>query len=96
MEELHRPVLARRILDARDGDRGMRSRPDAEADGRPAAPAAARRPQPPKPKPAPVAEKVTLAADVLFDFDKAVIKPEGKERARRPRRQGEEPSTSKW
>ncbi|HEY8069387.1 MAG TPA: OmpA family protein [Burkholderiales bacterium] len=34
----------------------------------------------PAPKPAPVAEKVTLAADVLFDFDKAVIKPAGKER----------------
>ena len=32
----------------------------------------------PAPKPAPVAEKVTLAADVLFDFDKAVLKPEGK------------------
>jgi len=32
----------------------------------------------PKPKPAPVAKKVTLAADVLFDFDKSVIKPEGK------------------
>ena len=25
-----------------------------------------------------MAEKVTFAADVLFDFDKAVIKPEGK------------------
>jgi OOP family OmpA-OmpF porin len=25
-----------------------------------------------------VAEKVTLAADVLFDFDKSVLKPEGK------------------
>jgi OOP family OmpA-OmpF porin len=37
-------------------------------------------PAPPKPKPAPVAEKVTLAADVLFDFDKSVIKPAGKER----------------
>jgi OmpA-OmpF porin, OOP family len=40
-------------------------------------------PAPEKPKPAaekpkPVAEKVTFAADVLFDFDKAVIKPEGK------------------
>ena len=33
---------------------------------------------PPAPKPKPVAEKVTLAADVLFDFDKAVLKPEGK------------------
>ena len=32
----------------------------------------------PAPKPAPVAEKVTLAADVLFDFDKAVLKNEGK------------------
>jgi len=37
-------------------------------------------PAPPKPKPAPVAEKVTLAADVLFDFDKSVIKPAGKDR----------------
>jgi len=41
-------------------------------------------PPPPPPaakpaaKPAPVAEKVTLAADVLFDFDKAVLKNEGK------------------
>ena len=41
-------------------------------------------PPPPAPgakpaaKPAPVAEKVTLAADVLFDFDKAVLKDEGK------------------
>jgi OmpA-OmpF porin, OOP family len=30
--------------------------------------------------PHPMAEKVTLAADVLFDFDKAVIKPAGKEK----------------
>jgi OOP family OmpA-OmpF porin len=42
-----------------------------------------RAPEPEKPKPAPekpkpVAEKVTFAADVLFDFDKAVVKPEGK------------------
>jgi OmpA-OmpF porin, OOP family len=43
-------------------------------------------PPPPEPKPAPkpaakpkpVAEKVTFAADVLFDFDRSVIKPEGK------------------
>jgi len=39
---------------------------------------------PPAPQPAPpaarmaVAEKVTLSADTLFDFDKAVIRPEGK------------------
>jgi OOP family OmpA-OmpF porin len=31
-----------------------------------------------KPKPKPVAAKVTLAADVLFDFDKAVLKADGK------------------
>jgi OOP family OmpA-OmpF porin len=47
-------------------------------------PAAAPPPPPAKPaakpaaKPKPVAEKVTLAADVLFDFDKAVLKNEGK------------------
>ena len=33
---------------------------------------------PAAPKPKPVAEKVTFAADVFFDFDKSVIKPEGK------------------
>ena len=32
----------------------------------------------PAAKPKPVAEKVTLAADVLFDFDKSVLKNEGK------------------
>ena len=32
----------------------------------------------PQAKPKPVAEKVTFAADVLFDFDKSVVKPEGK------------------
>lgn len=43
----------------------------------PAAPApAAPKPAPAAPKP--VAEKVTFAADVLFDFDKAVIKPDGR------------------
>jgi OOP family OmpA-OmpF porin len=31
------------------------------------------------PMPHPVAQKVTLSADVLFNFDKSVIKPEGKE-----------------
>jgi OOP family OmpA-OmpF porin len=50
------------------------------------APAAPVAPPPPPPaaapapaaKPKPVAEKITFAADVLFDFDKAVIKSEGK------------------
>lgn len=38
-------------------------------------------PQPvpqPAPKPRPVAQKVTLSADVLFDFDRAALKPAGK------------------
>jgi OOP family OmpA-OmpF porin len=52
---------------------------------RPAAPApAAKPPVPPaakpaaRPAPAPTSEKVTFAADAFFDFDKAVLKPEGK------------------
>jgi OOP family OmpA-OmpF porin len=40
-----------------------------------AAPAA---PAPAAPAPKPAAKKVTLAADALFDFDKAVLRPEGK------------------
>ena len=45
----------------------------------PPPPAPAPKPEPkPEAKPKPVAEKVTFAADVLFDFDKSVIKPEGK------------------
>src|SRR3989344_4237067 len=31
------------------------------------------------PAPMPVTEKVTMDADALFDFDKSVIKPKGKE-----------------
>jgi len=42
-------------------------------------PAPAPAPAPaPKPAPKPVAEKVTFATDVLFDFDRSVIKPEGR------------------
>ncbi|CAG0927631.1 MAG: hypothetical protein EFKGCFLK_02624 [Rhodocyclaceae bacterium] len=43
-----------------------------------------KKPEPPKPAtppaatPKPAAQKVTLAADALFDFDKAVLRPEGK------------------
>jgi len=50
--------------------------PPAPKPAPPPAPKPAPKPAPEKPKP--VAEKVTFAADVLFDFDKAVIKPEGK------------------
>jgi len=45
----------------------------------PAPVAAAPVPAPvPAPAPAPVSEKVTFAADAFFDFDKSVLKPEGK------------------
>jgi OOP family OmpA-OmpF porin len=43
-----------------------------------AAPAPTPAPAPPPPPPAPVSEKVTFAADAFFDFDKSVLKPEGK------------------
>ena len=35
-------------------------------------------PPPPPAKPVPVSEKVTFAAETLFDFDKSALKPEGK------------------
>src|SRR5215831_244453 len=35
-------------------------------------------PPPPAPAPAPSVQKITLAATALFDFDKYVLKPEGK------------------
>jgi len=44
----------------------------------PAAPAATPTPAPVAPPPAVTAEKVTFAADAFFDFDKSVLKPEGK------------------
>jgi len=42
----------------------------------PAPPAPAVKPPPPPPKP--IVEKVSLRGDTLFDFDKSVVKPEGK------------------
>ena len=44
----------------------------------PPAPPAPPKPAAPPPPPAPTVERVTLAADALFDFDKAVIKPDAK------------------
>jgi OOP family OmpA-OmpF porin len=35
-------------------------------------------PAPPPPPPAPQVQKITLASKALFDFDKAVLRPEGK------------------
>ena len=49
----------------------------AAAPAAPAAAAPAAAPAP-APAPAPAATKVTYAADTFFDFDKAVVKPEGK------------------
>ncbi len=46
----------------------------------PPPPAPAPVPVAPAPPPKPVTEKVTFAADVFFDFDKSVLKPEGKAR----------------
>jgi OmpA-OmpF porin, OOP family len=59
--------------------------PDLVPKAAPPAPASREAPPPPPapktalpPAPAPVSEKITMAADAHFDFDKAVLKPEGK------------------
>jgi len=44
----------------------------------PPPPAPAPAPAPAAPPPAPQVQKITLASKALFDFDKAVLKPEGK------------------
>ncbi|MFO1199450.1 MAG: OmpA family protein [Burkholderiaceae bacterium] len=55
------------------------ARPAAPAPSRPATPAApAAAPRPAPAAAAPTSEKVTFAADAFFDFDKSVLKPEGK------------------
>jgi OOP family OmpA-OmpF porin len=51
--------------------------PEAKPEPAPAPRAAEVKPEP-KPAPKPVAEKVTFASDVLFDFDKATLRPEGR------------------
>ncbi len=56
--------------------------PDLVAKPAPPAPPAVTPPPPPPaptpPPPAPAPQKITLATKALFDFDKAVLKPEGK------------------
>jgi OOP family OmpA-OmpF porin len=56
------------------------AKPEAKPAAKPEAKPAAKPEAKPAAKPAaaPVTQKVTLAADVLFDFDKAVVKPEGR------------------
>jgi OOP family OmpA-OmpF porin len=82
-------VLANRLLVAGDGYRSLRSRVDQEAAAAPPAPAPkpappppapapAPAPPPPKPAPAPAVQKITLASKALFDFDKAVLRPDGR------------------
>ena len=50
----------------------------AEAPPKAAPPPPPPAPPPPAPAPAPQVQKITLDSKVLFDFDKAVLKPEGK------------------
>ncbi len=58
---------------------GALKAPPAAVPEAPAAPAATPAPAAaPAVVPAPVSEKVTFAADAFFDFDKSVLKPEGK------------------
>ncbi len=63
-----------------DGALKMAAPAPAPAPAPAAAPAPAPAPAPVAPvaRPAPVSEKVTFAADAFFDFDKSVLKPEGK------------------
>ena len=48
------------------------------APAKPAAPAAPTPPTPPKPAPASVKQAIVIQADALFDFDKSVLRPDGK------------------
>jgi OOP family OmpA-OmpF porin len=60
-------------------DRELMKAPTCEPPPPPPPPAVAPPPPPPPPAaPAPTSEKVTFAADALFDFDKATLRPEGK------------------
>jgi OOP family OmpA-OmpF porin len=58
-------------------DKELMKPPVCEPPPPPPPPPAAAPPPPPPPPPAPTSEKVTFAADALFDFDKAVLRPEG-------------------
>ena len=65
-----KPAPPARAAAAATGEAG------AAAEPKPAPEQPKPKPEPEKPKP--VAEKVTFAADVLFEFDKAVVRPEGR------------------
>jgi len=57
----------------------MEPKPEPKPEARPEV-APAPKPEVAKPAPKPVAEKVTLATDTHFDFDRSVIRPAGKAR----------------
>ncbi len=59
-------------------DKDLMPKAKCEAAAPAAAPAPAKAAPAPAAAPKPAAQKVTLAADALFDFDKAVLRPEGK------------------
>jgi len=59
-------------------DKDLMVKPVCEPPPPPPPPAAPKPPPPPPPPPAPTSEKVTFAADALFDFDKAVLRADGK------------------
>ena len=59
-------------------DKDLMVKPVCEPPPPPPPPPAPTPPPPPPAPPAPTSEKVTFAADALFDFDKAVMRPEGK------------------
>lgn len=59
-------------------DKALWVKPVCEPPPPPPPPPAPTPPPPPPAPPAPTSEKVTFAADALFDFDKAVLRPDGR------------------
>lgn len=59
-------------------DKDLMKPPVCEPPPPPPPPAPPPPPPPPPAPPAPTSEKVTFAADALFDFDKAVLRPDGR------------------
>src|SRR5512134_2382717 len=74
------PALAAEDKDGCACDKDLLPKEKCEPPPPPPAPKAEAPPPPPPPPPAKLApEKVSFSADVLFDFDKAVLKPAGKD-----------------
>jgi len=59
-------------------DKSLMTPPTCEPPPPPPPPVVTPPPPPPPAPPAPTSEKVTFAADALFDFDKATLRPDGK------------------